>query len=62
MPLPNRGVINKTNFDGGMLNVTGVCVGTNVNYLDYYFDRPIVTNDLHGMGAFLLMCTEVSRG
>lgn len=39
----------------------GVCIGTGV--LDYkgYIERPTGVNDLHGMGAFLLMCAEIVR-
>lgn len=56
-----KGVLSKTDLKGKTLEVTGVCVGTGVHYLDYYLERPTVTNDLHGMGAFLLMCTEVYK-
>lgn len=46
--------------DGDLL-LSGVCIGTGV--LDYqgYIERPTSTNDLHGMGAFLLMCAELAR-
>lgn len=43
------------------LLLSGVCIGTGVNDLAGYFARPTSTNDLHGMGAFLLMCAEVAR-
>lgn len=56
-----NGVLSKTNLDGDCLNVNGVCIGTGVHYLDYYLTRPTVENDLHGMGAFLLMSTEVYK-
>ncbi len=41
--------------------VTGVCVGTGVKDYQGYIERPTVANDLHGVGAFLLMCAEVAR-
>lgn len=28
---------------------------------EFYCARPTSTNDLHGVGAFLLMCGEVER-
>lgn len=56
-----RGVIGKTKISDGTLELSGVCIGTGINYIEGYFSRPVVTNDLHGMGAFLLMCTEVSK-
>ena len=55
------GVIGKTSIDNGLLELNGVCIGTGINYIEGYYSRPVVTNDLHGMGAFLLMCTEVSK-
>lgn len=54
-----HGVLSKTNIHEDELNITGVCIGTGVGALEYYFERDTVENDLHGMGAFLLMCTEV---
>ena len=54
-------MLSKTNLDGEHLNVTGVCIGTGVGTLEQYFERPTVENDLHGMGAFLLMSTEIYK-
>ena len=56
-----NGVANSLTFDGDNLLLGGVCIGTGV--LDYkgYIERPTSTNDLHGMGAFLLMCAEIAR-
>ena len=53
-----EGIIKSLNFEGEDLIVSKVCIGTGVGNLQFYFDRPTVANDLHGMGAFLLMCTE----
>ena len=53
-----EGVINSLRFEAEDLIVTNICIGTGVGDLQFYFDRPRIENDLHGMGAFLLMCTE----
>jgi unsaturated rhamnogalacturonyl hydrolase len=39
------------------LIVPKVCIGTCVGDYDFYIKRPTHENDLHGMGAFLLMAT-----
>ncbi len=57
-----KGIINKsvTICDDELL-LGDVCIGTNVcNYQDY-IERPVSVNDLHGSGAFLLMCAELGR-
>lgn len=48
-------------MEEGMLSMSGVCVGTGVNNYEGYIKRPTSINDLHGMGAFLLMCAEIAR-
>ena len=53
-----EGIIKSLKFEGEDLIVSNICVGTGVGDLDFYFKRPTVQNDLHGMGAFILMCTE----
>ena len=35
-----------------------ICTGTCVGDFDYYVNRKTAVNDLHGMGAFVLMCAE----
>lgn len=64
LPAAGRG------YDGVVRSLTGqdgefclgqVCIGTGVGDYRYYCGRPVSTNDLHGMGAFLLMCTERER-
>ena len=55
-----EGVINSLDFEGGGIIVGNVCIGTGVGDYEFYLNRPTVQNDLHGMGAFLLMCTEYS--
>ena len=46
---------------GEDLQVGNVCIGTGVGDYQFYIDRPVHTNDLHGVGAFLLMATEMQR-
>ena len=54
-----EGVIGSLEFDGDALHVVGVCIGTGVCTYQGYIERPTSCNDLHGVGAFLLMCAEV---
>ena len=56
-----NGALSKTEIKGEELFVSGVCVGTGVGPEEYYLTRPTSINDLHGMGAFLLMCTEMAK-
>lgn len=53
-----KGIIDSLTFEGDDLIVSNICIGTGVGDYDFYVNRPTVQNDLHGMGAFLLMCTE----
>ncbi|MDL2302740.1 glycoside hydrolase family 88 protein, partial [Lachnospiraceae bacterium OttesenSCG-928-D06] len=52
-------VIKDLGWDGDDLLLGGVCIGTGVGDYRHYCERPVSVNDLHGMGAFLLMCTEM---
>lgn len=56
-----EGVIESLNWEGEDLLLGEVCVGTGVGDYQHYCDRPVSVNDLHGMGAFLIMCAEVQR-
>lgn len=47
--------------EDGMISVPAICVGTSVSDYDYYINRPTGENDLHGMGAFVLMCNEYHK-
>lgn len=49
-------VIRSLEFQGEDLLVGGVCIGTGVGDYRHYCERPTSVNDLHGVGAFLLMC------
>jgi len=53
-----EGIIKSLRFEGEDLIVSNICIGTGVGDYEFYIHRPTVENDLHGMGAFLLMCTE----
>lgn len=65
--------IAKASFDGicastsrgddGYIGVRGVCIGTGVGdgSFEHYIARPTVENDLHGAGAFLLMCSNYAK-
>lgn len=50
----------KTNPDG-TVDVPRVCIGTGVGDYRFYLDRPTVTNDLHGAGAFVLCCNAYNE-
>ena len=56
-----EGVINSLTWEGDDLLLGNVCIGTGVGDYKHYCDRPVSTNDLHGMGAFLLMCAQMQR-
>lgn len=44
--------------DNGHIILSRICEGTMAEYYDYYINRKQCKNDLHGLGAFLLMCCE----
>ena len=54
-----EGVISRLEYRGEDVIIGGICVGTGVGDFKHYCDRPTSENDLHGTGAFLLMCTEM---
>lgn len=56
-----EGTINTLNYENDDLLLGDVCIGTCVGDYKHYCDRPTSTNDLHGMGAFLLMCEEFQQ-
>ena len=56
-----QGVIKSLEWEGEDLLLGNVCIGTGVGDYQHYCDRPTSTNDLHGIGAFLLMCTEAQK-
>lgn len=56
-----QGVIDSLTWQGEDLQIGGVCVGTGVGTYEFYCGRPCSVNDLHGVGAFLLMCTAMQQ-
>ena len=48
-------------FEGDDLMVGDVVVGTGVEFYKYYVSQPKCKNDLHGVGAFLIMCGELVK-
>lgn len=55
------GVTSLCSEDGGGLVLPKICIGTGIGDYDFYIHRDTVVNDLHGMGAFALMCCEAER-
>ena len=65
-----RGLINHliTADDDGQVNLHGICSTAGLGgtpYRDgsfeYYINEPVTTNNLHGVGAFILAATEIER-
>ncbi|MDR1765119.1 MAG: glycoside hydrolase family 88 protein [Lachnospiraceae bacterium] len=54
------GVTNSLAWIGDDIQIGNVCIGTGVGDYAHYINRPTSVNDLHGVGAFLLMCAELS--
>jgi unsaturated rhamnogalacturonyl hydrolase len=54
-----QGVINSLTWEGDDIQIGNVCIGTGVGNYEHYINRPVCTNDLHGVGAFLIMCAEM---
>lgn len=56
-----RGILSQlTATPEGDVHIANICEGTNVSDLAYYLNRQRKTDDLHGLGAFLIM-NEVMR-
>jgi len=53
-----QGVLTQVSKAGDVANI---CIGTNVGNQAYYLGRPRATNDLHGLGAFLIMNEQLAR-
>lgn len=49
--------------DNGFLEINNVCIGTCIDEgtYEHYINRQKIKNDLHGAGAFILMCAELER-
>lgn len=50
-----------TEIKNDKLFINGICIGTGVLSYEGYIERATSVNDLHGMGAFLLMCGEIAH-
>lgn len=54
-----NGVIERLGKNSvGDVVIDNVCIGTCVGDYTFYCERPTSANDLHGVGAFLLMCAN----
>lgn len=56
-----KGIINRLKYNENGVIIDNICVGTCVGDYAFYCARPTSENDLHGVGAFILMCTEVYK-
>ena len=56
-----EGVAASLTWEDGDIQIGSVCIGTGIGDYAFYCARPCSTNDLHGVGAFLLMCTELQQ-
>lgn len=54
-----EGVIHSLTWEGEDIQIGNICIGTGVGDYKYYCERPTAVNDLHGVGAFLIMCAEM---
>jgi len=54
-----EGLTKKVTADG---EIEDICIGTNIaEDIRFYYTRPKETNDIHGLGAFLLAGTEIAK-
>lgn len=54
-------VVRSIVWDGEDIQIGNVCIGTGVGDYRHYCERPVSVNDLHGAGAFLIMCAEAAE-
>jgi len=55
------GIISRLTCDGDNVLIHDICEGTWIGDYDFYVGRKRCVNDLHGVGAFLIMCAEAER-
>lgn len=56
-----QGLLNHMiELEGDSLVMKGICIGTSAGIYDYYVNRPVSENDLHGVGAFILASVALS--
>ncbi|MBM7540704.1 glycoside hydrolase family 88/105 protein [Amphibacillus cookii] len=52
----------KIDFDEkGHLLLKDICIGTSIGTYDYYINREVCVNDLHGVGAFVLASIQIAQ-
>lgn len=56
-----NGALKNIDENGENIFINHVCIGTCVCDYEGYISRPTSVNDLHGCGAFLLMCYEIAK-
>lgn len=57
-----RGILTELSATpDGDVSVANICAGTIVSELSYYLERPRNTNDIHGLGPFLLMNEQMRQ-
>ena len=59
-----EGIENILYYDeNGNIVIDKVCIGTCIESgtYEYYINREQIKNDLHGIGAFILMCSEMEK-
>ncbi len=56
-----RGIIDRLKYNEKGVVIDNICIGTGVGNYEHYCSRPTSENDLHGVGAFLIMCTEIAK-
>lgn len=56
-----EGIVDRLKYNEKGVVIDNICVGTGVGNYEFYCARPTSENDLHGTGAFVLMCTEVQK-
>lgn len=57
-----QGVIDTLKQDeNGNVIIGHICIGTGIGDYAHYIARPTSENDLHGAGAFILMCAEMAQ-
>lgn len=54
-------IIKSLTWIGEDIQIGEICIGTGVGDFKHYCERPTSTNDLHGVGAFLIMCVESQK-
>ena len=54
-------IIGSLKYQENDVLIGSVCIGTGVGDYEHYCNRPTSTNDLHGVGAYLIMCAEAER-